>query len=269
MSRNRYITSSRGGTGGSIVRGNVIYTTIGGMVGGNNTQQGLEKVSTTKVYDLGTRLVSPDGCVYRYALASGSVISHRGAVCPSGSLNDWTTVVASGVVGAKSISVTLDSRVVDDLKGGYIVLHPNNTSSNDNTMNRKITGNDVTVGGVTKVYFEPGLSHAMTTGSDVVDVFENPYNAVYYGTSTELASVVGIPMISTTSGNYLWIQTWGPCLICTGETFSVGVDQREVVFGGNQTIMMLDSSEEYRQRAGFIIDQGSGPAPLIMLQISP
>jgi len=272
MGRTRYINNSRSGVQGTVVQGNVIYDTQ------PNMDLELYDTETTPKYPIGTRLVSGDGRVFRYALAAASVNPGFGA-----SNNNTFNGITGGSVTARAIGDTTITLLCDATTGG---------STWFGTANR-MAGGYVSLPSLTITQFRRIVSHpASANGSNVVvtldgpftqavaaasmaEVMQNPYSALYTGGNYD--SVVGVPVTQIATGYYGWIQTWGPTWI-TPDVAGVGSEAhgRQLIFVGNGAIELvndMDPSTYSCQHAGFILGtSASGDwtnPPFVMLQISP
>ena len=84
-----------------------------------------------------------------------------------------------------------------------------------------------------------------------------------------------MPPIPATSGQYLWVQTWGPVWIAPQPEVSVGLYNRQVVFrhdGSIDEYDYLDAMTTKQQHCGFVLanaQAGGQGAAFIMLQIAP
>lgn len=247
----------------------------GGLEPGQTALQALNAVSLIKNCALETRRVTWDGRVYKYARvkAGAETIAYHGAKATGSIALAHTILPAEGdaLEGATSIIVSLTGRSAGDLKGGWIVLYPK-TPDDKGTMSKRITNNDASTGSTTKVYFSPAITadSIMTHGVGHVEIFENPYAAIAWG-SDQFASVVGVPETIGASLEYQWIQTWGPRVVSKGNYPTMEANQRLVTFDSTGCLYLAQSLEEcYQAPCGFVLNQGSDySGPLIMLQISP
>jgi len=102
----------------------------------------------------------------------------------------------------------------------------------------------------------------------------SPYLNVQ-ATADSISSVMGIPTLVATVGQYLWLQTWGPVWIAPQGEVSIGNNNRNVVFRHDGSIDEYDATDAYTikaQHAGFVLANapgGSQGAAFIFLQIAP
>lgn len=281
MSRNKYITKSRAGVEGSIVRGHVIYTTLQGGVGLGGAGQGINQASSTQRYSLGTRLVTGDGRVFRYGKLGANIVSGKLGLKNNNELvTEKATIVSACTAGATELTVTFatdfwttDTLAADELYGGYISLY-NSSSIRDNRM---IIGNTVVAtAGVCTIKIDEPIVTAVTSAFGC-EVLANPY-ADLRNINDDSTSVMGMPAAYGTSGQYIWIQTWGPFRISpTAAELGTNRDERQYVFeaygGLRASCASIVTEGKSEQMAGFVIEKtavaAGSAAPFIMLQISP
>jgi hypothetical protein len=170
----------------------------------------------------------------------------------------------------------------DYLKNGYVVVFAalgtfvrqilSNTAV---TVNAGIAYTTVTLDAPTPVD---------VTVADTAEAIASPYALVAQGADCKInqgfCTTIGVPTVAAISGQFLWLQTWGPCwvsphaLVGSRDTdkaaFFVGDgslgDGGEVSPTGGLTQSVI------AQRAGFVLanDKGTGQgAPFIMLTIDP
>lgn len=239
-------------------------------------------------YNVGDRVVLPDGRVFRYAKSAGTVLSGFGAamsipVTISGSLPAQTGD-GSFAIGSRAVTVTIaaddgaagDGVIAkDELRGGYIVIN-NNTS---NPINRGIVGNTAVAsgGGTSVVYLDGPITTTLTTSS-YCEIMPNPYLAMTPGGggALEFETFLGVPAVGCTTGKYFWLQTWGPLWVTPGGATTPGdsANDRTVVFVGDGSLNGVAhvTLENGYQVAGVIMQRdsnGSGGPPFVMLQVSP
>ena len=281
MARTRYISNARGGIGGSIVRGNVLYTTIEGGAGAGGVSQALHETSLTQVYAPGTRLVTGDGRVFRYAKASNIISRADFGLKFWLQIGDGIAANAGGSSAVGDFTVTLTGTATkDEYTGGYLMTHVTPFQ------NRAILSNTATSGTTFVVTLAEPLTVALASGSSYCEAMQSPYSNVRLtagpsggDSGDDNSSVAGIPFVITTVANtYLWIQTWGPIWVNPWGDAATGVagGERKLVFDAEGHVCGEDdvahgpsSDGDEHQLAGFIIDRGGAGPPLIMLQISP
>lgn len=223
---------------------------------------------TTQRFVYGTRYITWDGRVYKYmGLTTGGCVSYHGVQNTREAFTGWIATVAAAI-GDTDMLIT-DTEITEDmLAGGMIALYKDTI---DNTTQRHIIGNEATSGTTTRIYLEGPLSAAMIAADDAVEVFENPYRLVSE-TTHQYSAWMGVPTITAVSGENIWAQTWGPCLVSPGNT-SVDdpiANERTVFWWQNATIQEeagdVSTASQY---AGYILNRGTAIAgPQIFLMCS-
>lgn len=238
-------------------------------------------------WNVGDRVVTPDGRVFRYGKATNIVTNTMQGLKFYGRVEDgiaYKTPTQAQVIGDKSITVDAGDEgdvAEDELRGGYVIVH---THSDVADFSRGIIGNTVTdANGYVTIYLDAALTIAIKTTYGV-ETCPNPYAILQQRTAASgvdgadyYTSVAGLPMVKTTvADQYLWVQTWGPCWINPqGDIgYTPAVSRRTLFFTHEGSIIIKSvaaASTSLQQIAGFLITRetagGTGP-PLVMLQIS-
>ena len=224
---------------------------------------------TIQRFVYGTRYITWDGRVFKYmGLTTGGCVSYHGVASTLAAVTGFTTSVAASL-GAINMLITDTGIAEDQLAGAFIELYK---ATIDNSTQRQIIGNDATSGTTTRIYLEFPLSAAMTA-SDSVEVFENPYRLVSEA-SIQSAAWMGVPTVTASSGENIWGQTWGPCIVSPGNTSidDPAANERSVYWWNNGTIAEAASSQatSESQHAGYILNEGSSgiAGPIIYLMCS-
>lgn len=240
----------------------------------------LYRVSTVRdpKWNIGDRVVTPDGRVFRYCKSSGECYTGQGAcfqdAIPAVGI-DYVLLTEGAAVGATSVKTTATiDHTEDDLRGGHALLKATNTSTNAALQMRLIVGNTAaSAGDEITVYLDAGLTAALTALSYIV-AMPCPYGNVKLD-SALATSVACLPAayVSAT-GYYFWGQTWGLCWIAPQIDLGQNDSKRQLVFRHDGSVGPHDDSdttyEEYAQHAGFVVDNNAlanGPTKM-MLQIS-
>jgi hypothetical protein len=213
---------------------------------------GVRAVETTQRYIYGTRYTTWDGRVFKYCHAVAAVYSYHGARNSEASIVSWTANPVAGYAGDRNVTVTVSSRLEDDLAGGFFMLY--DASATDTTLFFGITGNEATSGSTTIIYLDGAIPMATTT-SDYHELFENPYRELTEATGGTNAWI-GVPAMTAAATYKFWCQTWGPAYISGGETLDSGSDMRVLKWGSNAALFD-DATKTAGQIAGYQF-QGSG-----------
>jgi len=256
----------------------IIWPAVPNDETGDN-QLGYYNVETTQRYVWGTRGMTWDGKVFRYGRAKGTVRNDRGVVNSATidisdllNTNHPDTITAGDRVFQMTVTDTEgfdDAGVAEDeLVGATLVIGGNQS--------RTIMGNTACADGTTAnitVEVDYPFDATMTTGWCECPL--NPYGYLIPGANT-IGSFMGVPNVGATTGQHVWIQTWGLKYVGPGgadTTIGDALANREVYFVGDGSINggNIITLEDGYQRAGFIVDgteSGTGCMPMVMLQIS-
>lgn len=256
---------------------------FGGLLAGRPVQ-GLYETSAIQNYLIGTKRMTPRGRVFRYAKAAGACKAKYGAKYVREEAISYTAATLGREVGDITIKCTVaitdgalgDGAIAkDELVGGYVVIYD---ATDAIRQHREIVANTKVAagGGSITITLDGPLTTAVVITTNNFEVLGNPYNGLQY-TNNQYNSVMGVPMLEAATGEYFWVQTWGPICTTPGSTTSdpgADAEQRQVVFDGEGSLVCMTDlgATKDQQVAGFIIQQdGAGAAgpPFIMLQISP
>jgi len=223
---------------------------------------GIHATETDQRYVCGQRLIRPDGRVYRYGLATtGGVDAYHGCMSLADDVIGETLAVAAAI-GDRQFSITETGFTKDQLIGAYAFIY-----ASTGGQLRYITGNEESGATYTICYVSEPFDQAIA-GTEYCEMFENPWT-LCTKTATNKSSCVGVPACTAASGYYFWAQTWGPCVVSPGHTLTPSGDAREVGFGTNGAVFLMETYYAHGlQRAGFVLNYNSDNGPLIMLQIA-
>jgi hypothetical protein len=149
---------------------------------------------------------------------------------------------------------------------------------------RRIIANTASVAGVPAtitITVDRPWTATEAAGAGQVALHRSIYSRVVMGGSVpaivNYESAVGLTPIPVTSGNYFWLQTWGPCFIAAqlGQPGAV-VNFRDVYYGAAGTVLSFDAAyaagaNVSPQRVGYISGAstaGDGNDD-VMLQLAP
>lgn len=172
--------------------------------------QSIYKTSSVKLTDLGARKVVGDR-VFRYALASGTVAA--GEICetqPASVLNATAgAVIGTADVGCKLFNWYSATAVAKDYwEDGYLISQSGTAGNPGYTYKVKSHPAIATTSTGTLTLYDP-IAHIVNT-ADKYSLFQNPYKSVLQITAAT-GIVAGVAPIAVVSGNYFWLQTYGPC----------------------------------------------------------
>jgi hypothetical protein len=252
---------------------------------------------TVQQYPLGTRFVSGDR-VYRYAKANGTCYPQFGAfknkksntvaVAPTQktaaeqALAYPGETLASGAAGSYYVAVTIDTEIgvlttgvltANELAGGYIVI---GNGSAQSPQFRLIVSHPAlaTTGGTLVVKVDMPLTAACTAAVTTLELIESPfYNVAADGAGGgEYVSFIGVPACTASSGQYVWIQTYGPVWLTSNSNTCDSAMDRTIVFVGNGSVVSSNdvTVESGFQIAGYALDasgSGASNAPFVFLTL--
>lgn len=256
-----------------------------GLVGHSNAPDWgfIYKTSTVRdpKWNIGDRVVLPDGRVFRYAKSGGACWTGRGVTfenaIPATGI-DYSLLADSAAIDDTSVVMTNQGVVAiaeDELRGGTIVMKLLTGSDDSALQQRGVTGNSA--GGVSDeitIYLDGPLTAALSTASYAF-CMPSPYNNLKYDASSQSKSYAGIPAVYVSAtAMYFWVQTWGLIWIAPQNEVGKSTKQRDIVFkedGSVQHKGTTDATYLNGQRAGFVVDNSNANngSTQIMLTISP
>lgn len=178
--------------------------------------------SATQLHSLGTRAVTKDGRVFRYAqagaadLVAGTVVQSAAPIA-----NHLANTPPAVAVGATSFSYTpgATAGAANLYAEGY--LQVDTTPGNGYTY--QVAGHAAISASTafTLNLIDP-IQVALTTSSRV-GLVHNPYKNVIINPTTATAAVAGVAHYIITTAQYGWVQTWGPASVLINGTPGVGI----------------------------------------------
>jgi len=250
-------------------------------------------VDTVQKYPLGT-LIRRGGRTYMYCYANGTVHtevmaykakkSNTNAVAPTQDTTvDPVTGVAAGKAGSYYVTVTIDTEIgilttgvlsENELAGGYIVIG-NGTSQHP--QNRMIVSHPAleTTGGSLTLNLDSPLERDVTASTTNIELIESPaYCLKADNSGGEYVTYLGVATAVAKSGEFFWLQTWGPVWITSdGNTCDSAMDRTIVVVGDGSVRSSNDVTlESGFQKVGIALDMsgsGASNAPFVLLQMIP
>jgi hypothetical protein len=195
--------------------------------------------------NLGKRIQVGDRVFYlakiATATAAGSIYAVDASAANSAQLTNSCTAAA---IGDNEITVTnaaLASLAEDAYAEGYIFI----TDDAGEGQTLKIRANTAanTSNAVTFTVYDQ-LATAVTTASDV-NLMKNPWaNMIIADAAVDAGFIGGAAMVTSTAGDYVWLQSWGPASVLAGGAITAG------------TPAMIDTT---RNGAVVTADGASGP----------
>ena len=223
-------------------------------------------------YNIGDRVVLPDGREFRYAKSSGVCASGQACDFVATGFQSYSTPLVAAAVGDTSVTVTAGTHVAlakDDLRGGYFISWP--AALKDQF--RGIIGNDAAdADAAFKIYLDGPLTVALVAATTGLEVYENPYASLVTG-SNAAKGKAGIPAVYVgAASTYFWVQTKGPCFIAPQSTV-IGNEGVGCMFRHDGTLeavaTVVDATipdADGTQYAGYhMLGDYAGNGPLFML----
>ena len=235
------------------------------------------KPSTPVPWDVGDKVVLPDGREFRLAksLGNNALFAAHGVSFTYTGLISYQAFAVAAAKGATEITIPAQSHTGQDedaLRGGYVIIFDG--ADDTNTTVRGIVGNDASTTGVAfKVQLDAQIHNPIVAGTEAVEVYQNPWAGMEVASNVALP-IAGVPTTTVSAAaNYFWVQTKGITWVApkTGVGDNGGMltcwrhdgslESAETAF--NVTVPGTDRT----QIAGYCI-QGSkaGNGPLLMLQ---
>jgi hypothetical protein len=196
---------------------------------------GDEKVTSTTAdvgLVIGTRMILPDGRVFRYAFSNGAAGAGTGVQSSVALANQDSDIAvsAAAAVGATSVSITFGTSpntdvTADQYANGYLFV---NDEAGEGHVYR-IAGTDAHV--AADVSASPAVSinlasgdtiaEALTTSSEV-GLVANPYMHVIPSPGgAQTGRTVGFAPTEVADNSYFWAQTWGESALLADGTLVI------------------------------------------------
>ena len=215
--------------------------------------------SSTQEMDLGSKVVSDNGEVFRYVKAGGTaLVAGTLQQSPAEVANHTNITVAAAVAaGATTVTATLGATAAtaNQYAGGLMVVN----DVDGQGFSYRIDKHDaVASAGVITLELEDEIKEALTTSSQITLV-PNQYNGVIQNPTTATGVPVGVAITDIAANEYGFIQVWGPvaCLNDGGTAIGLGVAPSGSVAGALATVaattnqigsaMTAGIDTEYRQ----------------------
>ena len=242
-------------------------------------------------YNIGDRVVLPDGRVFRYGKTAQAVSTMKMAMCTGNRLvaeytSPYCRPTASIAVGDKSATFTCEALIgasrdgviaEDELRGGYISIY----GSSSYRPQRGIIGNSAKAADGTSItlYFDAPFETEIAADSKT-EIMANPYSNMYYSNGTSgMSGWLGMPNVIASAGEYMWVQTWGIFRISPIAAAIGDQRPRQLCFASNGGVRTHAASVDQdaagsEQHCGFVMESTVGEAqesaaPFVNLQINP
>ena len=180
---------------------------------------------------VGTRMILPDGRVFRYAFSNGAVGAGKGVQSSIALANQDTDLVpAAAAVGDKSVTLTFGTSpntdvTADQYANGYLLV--NDVDGEGHVYRIKGKGAhvaaDVSASPAVEIFLQDGdtIATALTTSSEV-GLVANPYqDVIITPAGAQTARCVGYTACEVADNTYFWVQTWGEAAVFADGTLVI------------------------------------------------
>ena len=176
--------------------------------------QSIYDSSDVQLADLGSRKVVGDR-VFRYAKSADSNINAGELIGVTHfDAKAQTNTAGAAVVGAKTWTYWASTNIASDaLAEGYIWVQKC-TASHDGYMYRIRTHASIGSAATGVLYLYDTIVHTCSADCEV-GVYQNLYASAVLCTNEGVA-VIGVAPTHASSGDYFWLQTWGPAAVMQG-----------------------------------------------------
>lgn len=227
-------------------------------------------LDTSQEYPIGTKFVDGDRVFhYGYIYSDDGAADRGGIGC--GDLNEMKSTTTDAVVedvGETEIVIEDSASTLNQWAGGYFwpYVAPYYTGY-------RVLGNTATSGGHVTLTLERGLLQATTASLALNELYANPYSKLdtCWVTGKDYTSCMGIALPTPVASRYMWLQTWGPCIVAGGDEEPGGTSQYRAA-GINIDGTLVIPTQHYGQRIGHVINSTSTShvaSHFVMLQITP
>lgn len=170
---------------------------------------------SVRIYDLGQRMMCPNGRVFRYAEMGTIGVANKLYQSELPGANFDTLQIAATQTTLVSTTMTFTNgttAITEDMfKFGYVCVE----ETSDLGENHRIYANSACVAGATGIiYLYPGdviQTTVDTTGGNVITLVKSPYKDIIIkaGAADQTAMIIGIPPVVIAANAYGWVQTHG------------------------------------------------------------
>jgi len=246
---------------------------------GNLKIPDLSLADSAQKYPLGTKYVDGDR-TFKYAKFMGTVNPDLGCKDTQPQAVAYAAIQAAALQYATTIAITVGATdgiagdgviAVNALAGGYVVVF----DASSKAFTRQIQSNTVVAsgGGTMTVVLTDPIPVALIATTDHAECMASPYSYMTAYTGNDKGAVMGMPQLVYTSGQFGWVQTWGPTWIAPQAAVGSGSNNRIGIFRHDGSIDELDYADAYNNKgqiAGFVMTHaqaGTQGAPFFWLMI--
>lgn len=184
------------------------------------------KVDSSPKYDIGHRVATSDGRVFRYgqvgaATAAGLLVSQdvsttvvadtdNSVIAPASAVAVPGEVLKPGAIGSRYVEVTLAGKTANQFAGGYFCT----TDDTGEGYTYRIKGNTATgdpAAGNLRLELHDPLQVALDATTDFA-IVGSLYSDLKAADATDYA-VAGVTTAAYSAAGWGFVQTWGPCAV--------------------------------------------------------
>lgn len=250
------------------------------------TPQGVQELSTSQRYEIGSRLQLGQK-VFHYALVGvGALGLEAGFAAKIKNQQDigFGAIPATGarVIGDRNLLLPIGaadgpaqdgSFPVDYLRGGTVTVRPVGTNFNVGISRHPVKAAGA---GTLLVQLDAPIPVAVAVANQIEGIASIYANVVQDQDAmppVNWQAVVGIPMLDAPAGSYTWLQTWGPVAAIGALTVGAAVNQRAVYANPNSALDVFATDGGIGQYIGYVMASGNVAggqgAPFVFLQLDP
>lgn len=172
--------------------------------------------------DIGARMTTGDGRVFRYALGTSTALV-AGKVYQSlpQDTTNWQNlaIAAAGTLTNVVTTTTTVTLTANQLAGGSLGIRDG--ANGGQGFSYKIKSHPAATAAAVAFTLEDPLQIGLTTGNHI-DVTPNPYASIVVAPTALTGTPVGVSVQNGTATGYAWIQTRGLCNVLSDGAITVG-----------------------------------------------
>ena len=184
----------------------------------------IHETSSTQLFPIGSRTVTADGRVFRYAKDSGTGLAAGklvGSDITAAEREDTLTVAADA--GSNYITYTAAGTVTaNEYQNGFMCIV---SGTGQGEMCGIKEHDAITAAATGNIYLKETLITGVDTTSDVI-LMRNMYASATLNPDV-IRKTLGVPTVPVTASNYFWVQTYGPALVLAGDSLGNLATERE------------------------------------------
>lgn len=234
----------------------------------------------TFVYCYAGGTVNPEVMAYKSKKTNAVAVAPTQATAAAQAAAYAGETLAAGAAGSKYVTITIDSTIghlgtgqlwANELAGGEIVI---GNGSGQHPQRRTIVSHPaLAAAGSLTVKLDAPLGTAVTAATTTIENMESPFQYMKADNAGgEYVTYLGVATVVAASGQWFWLQTYGPAWITSdGNTCDSAMDRDIVVVGDGSVRSANDVTlESGHQKVGFALDtssSGGSNAPMVFLTL--